>query len=64
AELKQMLQQAMGESTRAEFSSGYVSWRKAKDSTVLDVERLLQEKPYLQARYPKLKEGSRRFLIG
>ena len=64
AELKQMLQQAMGESTRAEFSSGYVTWRKAKDSTVLDVERLLQEKPYLQARYPKLKEGSRRFLIG
>ena len=64
AELKQMLQQAMGESTRAEFSSGYVSWRKAKNSIVLDVERLLQEKPYLQARYLKLKEGSRRFLIG
>ncbi|MBG0843508.1 YqaJ viral recombinase family protein [Ectopseudomonas toyotomiensis] len=64
AELKQMLQQAMGDTTRAEFSSGYVSWRKAKDSTVLDVERLLKEKPYLQARYPKLKEGSRRFLIG
>lgn len=64
AELKQMLQQAMGEATRAEFSSGYVSWRKAKDSRVLDVERLLKEKPHLQARYPKLKEGSRRFLIG
>ncbi|MDD0841162.1 YqaJ viral recombinase family nuclease [Pseudomonas sp. Gutcm_11s] len=64
AELKQMLQQAMGDASRAEFSSGYVSWRKSKDSTVLDVDRLLKEKPYLQARYPKLKEGSRRFLIG
>ena len=64
AELKQMLQQAMGDASRAEFSSGYVSWRKAKDSIGLDVAQLLQDKPYLQARYPKLKEGSRRFLIG
>ena len=64
SELKQMLQQAMGEATRAKFSSGYVSWKKSKDSTVLDVDRLLLEKPYLQARYPKFKEGSRRFLVG
>mgnify|MGYP000061529736 CR=1 FL=1 len=64
AELKQMLQQAMGDATRAEFSSGYVSWRKAKDSTSLDMDRLLKEKPYLLVRYPKHKEGSRRFLIG
>ncbi|PAU59204.1 alkaline phosphatase [Pseudomonas sp. PIC25] len=63
AQLKQMLQQAMGDATRAEFSSGYLSWKKAKDSTVLDVERMLKEKPYLQVRYAKLKEGSRRFLI-
>ncbi|MDD2046210.1 YqaJ viral recombinase family protein [Pseudomonas putida] len=63
AQLKQMLQQAIGEATRAEFSSGYISWKKSKGSTVLDVERLLQEKPYLQVRYAKTKEGSRRFLI-
>ncbi|HHM9419865.1 TPA: YqaJ viral recombinase family protein [Pseudomonas aeruginosa] len=63
AQLKQMLQQAMGEATRAEFSSGSISWKKAKDSTVLDVERMLKDKPYLQVRYAKLKEGSRRFLI-
>lgn len=31
AELKQMLLQAMGDASRAEFSSGYVSWRKTKD---------------------------------
>jgi len=64
AELKQMLQQAMGEASRAEFASGYVTWRKAKDSVDLDVAQLLKDKPYLQARYPKHKEGSRRFLIG
>ena len=63
AQLKQMLQQAIGEATRAEFSNGYISWKKSKGSTVLDVERLLKEKPYLQVRYAKTKEGSRRFLI-
>jgi len=63
AQLKQMLQQAMGEATRAEFSSGYITWKKAKDGTVLDVEHLLKDKPYLQVRYAKRKEGSRRFLI-
>ena len=63
AQLKQLLQQAMGEASRAEFSHGYISWKKAKDSSVLDVERMLKEKPYLQVRYAKLKEGSRRFLI-
>lgn len=63
AQLKQVLQQAMGAATRAEFTEGYISWRKAKDSTGLDVERMLKEKPYLQIRYPKIKTGSRRFLI-
>jgi predicted phage-related endonuclease len=64
AELKQMLQQAMGNASRAEFSGGYVSWRKAKDSIGLDVVQLLQDKPYLQAKYPLLKPGARRFLVG
>lgn len=61
--LKQILLQAMGEATRAEFSNGFISWKRSKDSTVLDVERLLKEKPYLQVRFSKRKEGSRRFLI-
>ncbi|MER0853605.1 YqaJ viral recombinase family protein [Pseudomonas aeruginosa] len=63
AELKQQLQQAMGDSSRALFANGSVSWRKAKDSVVLDVPLLLKEKPYLLARYPTTKVGSRRFLI-
>ena len=62
-QLKQVLQQAMGAATRVEFSEGYISWKKSKDSTGLDVERMLKDKPYLQARYSKLREGSRRFLI-
>lgn len=63
AQLKQVLQQAMGIATRAEFTEGYISWKKSKDSTVLDVEQMLKDKPYLQIRYSKLREGSRRFLI-
>ena len=62
--LKQMLQQAMGDASRAEFTSGYISWRKAKDSIGLDVAQLLKDKPYLQAKYPLLKQGARRFLVG
>lgn len=64
AQLKQVLQQAMGEASRAEFAEGYISWRKSKDSIGLDVEQMLKNKPYLQTRYPKIKAGSRRFLIG
>ncbi len=63
AQLKQVLQQAMGAATRVEFTEGYISWKKSKDSTMLDVEQMLKDKPYLQARYPKIKTGSRRFLI-
>lgn len=63
AQLKQVLQQAMGEATRAQFAEGYISWKKSKDSTGLDVERMLKDKPYLQIRYSKTREGSRRFLI-
>ncbi|MNP80282.1 hypothetical protein D3C76_1783310 [compost metagenome] len=59
-----MLQQAMGDASRAEFSHGFISWKKSKESNVLDVDRMLQEKPYLKVRYSKLKQGSRRFLVG
>jgi putative phage-type endonuclease len=63
SQLKQTLQQAMGDATRAQFTNGYITWKKAKDSTTLDVATMLKDKPYLQARYSMIKEGSRRFLI-
>jgi hypothetical protein len=59
-----MLQQAMGEATRAEFANGYVSWRKAKDSISFDVARLLRDRPHLRDEYSITKPGARRFLIG
>ncbi|HBN9848020.1 TPA: YqaJ viral recombinase family protein, partial [Pseudomonas aeruginosa] len=63
AELKQFLQQAMGEASRAVFANGSVTWRKAKDSLALDVPQLLKEKPYLLTRFSTTKPGSRRFLV-
>ena len=63
AQLKQMLQQAMGDASRATFATGCITWKKAKDSVALDIPRLLKEKPYLQVRYSTTKTGSRRFLL-
>ena len=63
AQLKQTLQQAMGDASRATFASGCITWKKAKDSVTLDIPRLLKEKPHLQARYATTKTGSRRFLL-
>tara|TARA_B100002003_G_scaffold72555_1_gene67569 strand:+ start:1175 stop:2179 length:1005 start_codon:yes stop_codon:yes gene_type:complete len=63
AELKQLLQQAMGDVSRATFAGGQITWKRSKDSTVLDTDSLLNDNPDLKARYSKVKEGSRRFLI-
>ena len=63
ARLKQPLQQAMGNATRADFETGSVTWKKAKDSVVLDLTRLLKDQPDLQQRYAVTKTGSRRFLV-
>ncbi|MHC8402924.1 YqaJ viral recombinase family nuclease [Pseudomonas sp. MDT1-17] len=63
AQLKQTLQQAMGDASRAAFATGSITWKKAKDRVALDIPRLLKEKPYLQVRYSTTKTGSRRFLL-
>ncbi len=63
SQLRQQLQQAMGDASLARFTSGSISWKKSKDSSSLDVKRLLQDHPELQAPYSISKPGSRRFLI-
>lgn len=60
---KQALQQAMGDASKALFETGSVTWKKAKDSRVLDSKRLLQDQPDLLQQYATTKTGSRRFLI-
>lgn len=63
SQLKQSLQEAMGSASGAIFQTGALTWKKAKDSVVLDVPRLLQEQPGLLQQYPLTRTGSRRFLL-
>lgn len=63
AELKQSLQQAMGESSKALFASGSISWKKSKDGTGIDLDALFKDHPTLKTLYQISKPGSRRFLV-
>ena len=63
AELKQGLQQAMGDASKALFETGEVTWKKAKDSTGIDLKKLMADYPELVGQYAIVKPGSRRFLF-
>lgn len=63
ATLKQRIQERMGNAGKAVFSTGEVTWKKARDSVVLDTARLLRDQPELMALYPLERTGSRRFLV-
>lgn len=61
--LKQALQEAMGNASRAVFGTGEVTFKRAKDGTQLDTRRLAQDHPDIAARYTVTRPGSRRFVI-
>ncbi|WP_234774743.1 YqaJ viral recombinase family protein [Paraburkholderia tropica] len=63
SQLKQRLQQSMGEATRAIFETGEVSWKRSKDSSGIDLKKLLADHPDLGTEYATTKPGSRRFLV-
>ena len=63
AELRQKIQQRMADASRAVFETGAVSFKRSKDSSGVDMAKLLQAQPDLLQRYPLTKPGSRRFLI-
>ncbi|MGG4579126.1 YqaJ viral recombinase family nuclease [Alcaligenes sp. Me129] len=62
-QFKQQIQQAMGDASHATFETGTVSWRRSKDSSVLDSKRLLSEHPELGVQYSLTRSGTRRFLV-
>lgn len=63
SKLKQTIQQAMGEADRAEFETGSVSFRRSRDGSGIDLQRLLADHPELAMQYAITKPGSRRFLV-
>ena len=63
SQLKQRIQQRMGEATRAVFEIGEVSWKRSKDGTSLDTTQWLKEHPERAQTYAVTKPGSRRFLV-
>ena len=63
SQLKQRIQQRMGDASRAVFECGEVSWKRSKDSVTLDTARLLKDQPELLTAYTQTKPGSRRFLV-
>ena len=63
AQLKQRIQQRMGDATKAVFETGAVSWKRSKDGMTLDTAGLLKDQPDLLQRYGMTKAGSRRFLV-
>ncbi|KWA13923.1 YqaJ viral recombinase family protein [Burkholderia territorii] len=63
AQFKQMIQHAMGDAVRAVFETGSVSFKRSKDSSSVDLARLLADHPEFEQQYATLKPGSRRFLV-
>ncbi|MGN6083569.1 YqaJ viral recombinase family protein [Trinickia sp.] len=63
AQLKQAIQQAMGEATRAVFETGHVSFKRSRDSSTVDLARLLADHPEFERQYAGSRPGSRRFLV-
>jgi putative phage-type endonuclease len=63
ARLRQRIEQRMGTAGRVLFDTGEITYRKSKDSTVLDTKRLLLEHPELEKAYSLTRSGSRRFVV-
>ena len=63
AQLKQRIQQRMGQASRALFERGEVSWKCSKEVRSLDTTRLIKDHPDLVQRYQVSRAGSRRFVV-
>ena len=60
---KHQIQSLMRDADKAVFSKGSVTWRRSKDSMLLDQKALLKDQPELLEKYPQVRAGSRRFNV-
>lgn len=63
AEIRQRIQQRIGDATIARFDGGEVRWKRSKDGSALDTERFQADHPEIAGRYRIARPGSRRFTI-
>lgn len=61
--LSQRIKSKMGKASKAVFTAGQITWKRSKDSTTLDTHKLLKEQPQLLQQYPKIRSGSRWFVV-
>jgi putative phage-type endonuclease len=61
--LKQVIQQMMGDASKAVFANGMVTFKRAKDGVRIDTKALVTDHPQIAARYTVTAPGSRRFLL-
>ena len=62
-QLRQKIQQRMGDASKAVFELGKVSWKRSKDSQVLDIIGMSELHPEMVRQFTVPKSGSRRFLV-
>jgi putative phage-type endonuclease len=62
-QLKQTIQEAMGDASKARFAAGEVTFKRAKDGATVDLKRLAAEHPGIAARYVVTRPGTRRFVL-
>lgn len=63
AELRQRIQQRLGEASIARFDAGEVRWKRSKDGSTLDTERFQADHPEIASRYRVTRPGARRFTV-
>ncbi|MEK6217733.1 MAG: YqaJ-like viral recombinase, partial [Psychrobacter sp.] len=62
-QVKHQLQTLIADNEIAVFSMGAISWKRSKDSVGLDSKAVIKAHPELSAKFSKIKQGSRRFVV-
>lgn len=62
-QMRQQLEQSMGDASKAIFQEGEITYRRSKDGTNVDLKSLAEAHPGLVAEFTVERPGSRRFRI-